>query len=175
MLSVHLTDEQRDELDRRTRTPGIKPRTRDRLEMVRLAGAGWQAQQIATHFRRSVRRVRFWLNRFRKLGFDGLEDQPHVGKISRLTPEMIEALREVLDQGERTWTRRQVAEWLENQYGLRFSLSHLGALLRRVRLSSRRTERDLGHKQDPKQVAACKADLQTLEKGEKPGAWTSAT
>ena len=49
MIRVELTPAQRDELRARTREPGIAPRTRDRLEMVRLADAGWTVPRIARH------------------------------------------------------------------------------------------------------------------------------
>ena len=171
---VQLTEEQREELKRRTRAADIKPRTRDRLEMVRLADAGWGPPQIARHLRLSARRVRFWLKQFLESGFDALPDQPHVGQTSRLTPALVEAVRQQLDRSDRTWTTRQLAAWLEEEHGVRFSRDHLGTLLRRAGLSCRRTERDLGHKQDPEKVAAGKAELKTLEKGATPVAWTSA-
>lgn len=175
LYRVHLTEEQRVELQRRTRAAGIKPSTRDRLEMVRLLDAGWRAPQIADHLRISPRRVRFWLKQFLTAGFDALVDQPRPGQTSRLTSELLGLVRQELDRGDRTWTTRQLAVWLEEAHGVRFSRDHLGMLLRRAGLSCRRTERDLGHKQDPEQVAACTADLQTLEKGAMPAAWTSAT
>jgi transposase len=85
----------------------------------------------------------------------------------------VAGIRHELAKGDRTWTTRQLAVWLEAHHGVRFSRDHLGVLLRRAGLSCRRTERDLGHKQDPEQVAVCRADLETLEKGAKPDAWTS--
>jgi transposase len=175
LYRVHLTEEQREELKRRTRAPEIKPRTRDRLEMVRLSDAGWRVPQIAVHLRVSPRRVRVWLQRFLTAGFDALPDQPHRGRPGRLTPELLEGVRQELDRGDRTWTTRQVAAWLEETHGVHLSPDHLGAMLRRAKLSCRRTEPDLGHKQDAAAVAERQADLETLEKGEKPGAWTSST
>lgn len=174
LYRVHLTEEQREEIHHRTRAADLKPRTRDRLEMVRLSDAGWRVPQIASHLRITPRRVRFWLKRFLEAGFDALSDQPHPGQRSRLTPALLEAVRQELERGDRTWTTRQLAAWLEEKHGVRFSRHHLGTLLRRARLSSRRTERDLDHKQDPEQVAVVTADLQTLEKGAMPGAWTFA-
>ena len=174
LYRVHLTEEQRAELQRRTRAADIKPRTRDRLEMVRLAATGWRVPQIASHLRISPRRVRFWLQQFLAAGFDALPDQPHPGQTSRLTPELLAAVRQQLDRNDRTWTTRQLAAWLAETHGVTFSRDHLGVLLRRAGLSCRRTERDLGHKQDPEQVATFRADLETLEKGETPVAWTSA-
>ena len=175
LYRVHLTEEQREELKRRTRAADIKPRTRDRLEMVRLCDAGWRVPQIARHLRVSPRRVRHWLKRFLEAGFEALPDQPHLGQTSRLTPALQAVVRQELAKGERTWTTRQMAVWLAETHGVSFSRDHLGVLLRRAGLSCRRTERDLGHKQDPEQVAPFRADLETLEKGETPVAWTSAT
>ncbi len=172
---VQLTEDQRAELHRRTRAADIKPRTRDRLEMVRLADAGWQPLRIAAHFEMSAKRVRYWLGRFLTAGFDALPDQPHPGQKSRFTPALRECVRQELAQGERTWTARQIAAWLEAEHHLRLSPHHLAELLRRAGLSCRRTERRLTHKQKPDQVAAGRADLETLEKGATPGVWTSAT
>jgi transposase len=174
LYRVHLTEEQREELKRRTRAAAIKPRTRDRLEMVRLCDAGWRVPQISRHLRVSPRRVRFWLKRFLEAGFEALPDQPHLGQTSRLTPELLAWVRQQLDQGDRTWTTRQLAVWLAEEHGVCFSRDHLGTLIRRAGLSCRRTQRDLGHKQDPQKVAEGTADLETLEKGATPGAWTSA-
>ena len=174
LYRVQLTEEQRIELQRRTRTADLQPRTRDRLEMVRLADAGWRAPQIARHLRLSPRRVRFWLKQFLEGGFDALPDQPHPGQTSRLTPALLEIVRRELARTDVTWTTGQLAAWLAEEQGVSFSRDHLGTLLRRAGLSCRRTERDLGHKQDPEKVAAGAADLATLEKGARPGAWTSA-
>jgi transposase len=175
LYRVHLAEEQRAELQRRTRAVGIKPRTRDRLEMVRLLDAGWRVPQIARHLQVSPRRVRFWLQQFLTMGFEALADQPHTGQTSRLTPELVEVVRQELAKADRTWTTRQLAVWLAETHGVSFSRDHLGVLLRRAGLSCRRTERDLGHKQDPEQVEVGRADLETLEKGARPGGWTSVT
>jgi len=42
-----LTPEQRQDLHQRTRQAGLAPSTRDRLEMVRLADAGWSVPKMA--------------------------------------------------------------------------------------------------------------------------------
>ena len=84
-------------------------------------------------------------------------------------------MRQELAKRNRSWTTRQLAAWLAETHGVHFSRDHLGVLLRRAGSSCRRTVRDLGHKQDPEQVAVCRADLEILEMGAKPDAWTSAT
>jgi transposase len=175
LYRVHLTEEQREELQRRTRATNIMPRTRDRLEMVRLSDAGWRVPQISTLLSVSPCRIRVWLKRFLEAGFDALPDQPHVGQQSKLTPELMAALRTEIEKGDRTWTTVQLADWLSEQHGLRLSRGHLGDLLRRAGLAYRRTERSLKHKQDPEQVARKQAELQELEKGGTGGAWTWRT
>lgn len=174
MYRVQLTEEQRGELQRRTRDPQVKPRTRDRLEMVRLSDAGWSIPQIAPHLRISEKRVRYWIKQFLTGGFEALPDQPHVGQQSRLTPALLAALRQEVEQSGRSWTARQLADWLAKQHGLRLTPNHLGQLLKRARFSYRRTERGVQHQQDPLQVAERQADLETLDKGAKPVAWISA-
>ena len=76
MHRIHLTPEQADELHRRTRAAALQPRTRDRLEMVRLCAAGYRVAAIARLLRYSPQRVRGWLRRFRDGGFDALPDRP---------------------------------------------------------------------------------------------------
>lgn len=175
MYRVHLTEQQREELQRRTRAATIKPRTRDRLEMVRLADAGWRIPQIARHLRVSPQRVRVWMKRFLEEGWDALPDRPHRGRPPRWTPAVEAAVRQELAKGDRTWTVGQLAEWLAAEHGVCLSRSRLGVVLRAAGLSCRRTQPDLGHQQDLEAVAVAAADLQTLEKGGTPGVWMSAT
>ena len=112
LYRVRLTEEQRAELQRRTRATDVKPRTRDRLEMVRLSDAGWKIPQIARHLRVSAIRVRFWIRKSLDEGFDALPDRPHRGRTGRLTPALLAQLRAELGKGERTWTTGQIAAWL---------------------------------------------------------------
>ena len=175
MYRVHLTEEQRVELQRRSRAAEMRPRTRDRLEMVRLADAGWSIPKIARHLRISEVRVRYWIKRFLSDGFEALPDQPHLGPPSQLTPALLQAVQVELAKGERTWTASQLAEWLAEHHGVRLSPDWVAEKLGRARLSYKRTYRSIKHKQDAAQVAERQADLETLEKGETPVAWTSAT
>ena len=175
MYRVHLTEAQRDELHRRAHAPGVAPRTRDRLEMVRLASTGFSIPRVAQILGISEPRVRHWIQRFLANGFDALPDQPHRGRPSALTPAILTALKAELANGDRTWNAPQIADWLADQHGLCLSPRHLARLLQRASLSYKRTHRSLKHKQDPRQVAMKEADLQTLEKGEPPASWTCAT
>jgi transposase len=166
---VHLTEAQRKELQHRAHAPGVAPRTRDRLEMVRLSDAGFTVPKIATLLQISEPRVRYWIKRFLDGSFDALPDQPHRGQPSALTPAILAALKAELEKGDRTWNAPQIAAWVADQHGVCLSPPHLSRRLKRAKLSYKRTYRSLKHKQAPQQVASKQADLQTLEKGEPPG------
>jgi transposase len=161
---VELSDEQQEELQRRTRAPGIRPRTRDRLEMVRLSHSGRRVPQIARHLGISEKRVRHWIKTFLADGFEALTDRPPIGRPSRLTPAIGDAVRQELEKGDRTWTAPQLAAWIEQQFGVRVSAAHLRRFRQRWRLSWKRTARSVSHKQKPDEVAEKKKELDALEK-----------
>ncbi len=93
MYRITLTDEQRTELRQRTRQRGLAPSTRDHLEMVRLADAGWSAPRIARHLGQHEQTVRAWLKAFLSGGFAALSNKPRGGKHSALTPAILDAVR----------------------------------------------------------------------------------
>ena len=164
MYRVHLTDAQRDELEQRAHDPRTQPRTRDRLEMVRLAATGWSVPQIARHFRCHEETVRPWLKAFLARGFDALADQPHPGQQSKFTPAMEETLRAELRRDARTWTAAHLAAWVAEQCGVRLCPAQLGRRLKRAGIVYKRASRSLKHKQNPEQVAAAQQEIAAQEK-----------
>jgi transposase len=164
MYRVALTDARRDELHRRAHAPGLQPRTRDRLEMVRLSAAGWSPPQIAIHLQISEQRVRHYLKAFLAGGFDALPDRRHPGMASPLTPAMEAALRQELLKDERTWTAAQLADWVEAQYGVRLTPDALTRRLKRARIAWKRTSRSVKHKQQPDAVATKKKERAAQDK-----------
>lgn len=169
MYRVALTNDQRHELQQRTRRPDITPATRDRLEMVRLADDGWSVPKIAHHLGIHEQTVRAWIKAFLARGFDALTNKPRGGDQSAVTPTMLEAARAAVANGGRTWSSRQVADWVVAQYGVRISPGRMRVHLKRAKLSYQRTARSLRHKQHPEQVADRTAELAALEKKGLPG------
>lgn len=165
MYQVHLSDEQRLELQRRAHAPEVMPRTRDRLEMVRLSDAGFTIPWIARHLGHSERRVRHWVKQFLTHGFDALPDQAHPGQRSAVTPAMIAALHAQMATSPQAWTARQIADWLADRYGVRRSPRQISRIVARAKHSYKRTQRGLKHKQNPEEVAQKKGELAVLEKG----------
>src|SRR5919202_7094368 len=168
MYRITLTDDQRHELQRRTRQPGWASDTRGLLEMVRLADAAWRVPKIARHFDRHEQTVRAWIKAFIAGGFDALTNQPRGGDTSELTPAMLEAVRAEVGKGERTWNAAQICDWVAEQYGVRLSPGRMRVHLKRANLSYQHTARSLKHKQKPEEVAERKAQLAELEK---KGTW----
>jgi transposase len=164
MYRVRLTDAQRDELHRRAHAPGVMPRTRDRLEMVRLSDAGWSIPRIAAHLRVCEPRVRSWIKAFLAGGFDALADRPHPGQKSQLTPEIVEAIRQELLRADRTWTAPQLVDWVAEQFGIRLTPDYLSRRLKQARIAYKRTGRTLKHKQDRAQVEKQGAEMAAHEK-----------
>ncbi len=164
MYRVTLTNEQRAELQRRTRQAGIAASTRDRLEMVRLADVGWSVPTIARHLGQHEQTVRAWIKVFLARGFDALPNKPRGGKQSALTPAILEGVRAELVKGQRTWTAAQLGAWIAEQHGVRLSPGRLRIHLKRAKLSWQRTSRSLKHKQNPEAVAEKRAALEHLEK-----------
>jgi len=164
MYRVCLTDTQREELQRRAHEQGVMPRTRDRLEMVRLADAGWSIPKIAAHLKIHEQRVRHYLKAFLAHGFDALPDRPHPGQHSSLTPAMEEAIRQELRQQGRAWTAPQLADWVAERFRVRLTPDHLSRRLKRARIAYKRTGRSLKHKRKPEEVEQKATQMAAHEK-----------
>lgn len=166
MYRVALTAEQLNELNRRCHDPATKPKTRTRLEMVRLSHAGWTIPSIAKHFQLTQSRVRYWIKTFLSEGFDALDSKMSPGPPVKLSATLLAHLKQTVGQDGRTWTCSQVQDWLQEHYQLRVNRTWLSEVLVKNGLSYKRTTRTLRHKQNPEQVADRKADLETLKKGQ---------
>jgi putative transposase len=169
MLRIQLSPAQRDELRARTRRPGLAARTRDRLEMIRLADAGWRVPQIARHLGYHEQTTRKYLKAFLTEGFDRLPDRPRPGRPARVTAAHLQALERLLDQTERTWTVPQLVAWLDREHQVRVHPDHLRRLLHRRRFRWKRTKRSLRHKQDDAAREAAAAELATYREQARQG------
>lgn len=164
MYHVHFDDDARQELNRRTRQPNLAPRTRDRLEMLRLSDAGWSIPRIAQHLNCHEHTVRHWIKVFLLDGFDALLDPPRPGKPSAITKDIRTAVRAWIEKAERIWSAGQIAQEVEQVYGIRRSVDRWQRLLKQEGLTYKRTSRHLHHKQNQEQVATKQSALEALQK-----------
>jgi transposase len=166
IIRVHLTPEQREELNQRARARTLAPRLRDRLEMVRLSDLGQTIPQIAQMLGQHEQTVRKYLKAFLVDGFAALPDRPIPGRPPTIRRADLDALGQLLDvaaaRGE-TWTAPRLRHWLATERGVHISSDRLGVLLRRERLRWKRTKHSVRHKQkDPALQDAAKAHLESL-------------
>ena len=169
MYKLDLTTEQRREHDRLLEQHNLAPCLRNRLEMIRLSHCGWSIPRIASRLEQHEQTVRYWIKAFLEGGLDALEDKPHGGKVSQLTPEILAHVIEHIRTSQQTWTAAQIADWVAQHHQVRISLGRMRVHLRRAELSYKRTSRSLKHKQNAAEVAAREVCLETLKKGAMPG------
>ena len=159
MLRIHLSDDQRSELQalRQTNLPAV---ARTRLEMVFLSDVGWSAPKIAQHLGHHPHTVRSALKGFRDRGTEAFRpDTPGPDPDHDRRATVTAKLAELLGQ-ERTWTARQLADALDLGIGHRQTRRYLALL----KAGYRRTAQTVGHKQDPKKVERAQRALDGLKK-----------
>ncbi len=165
MIRVSLTPAEREDLRVRTHERGIAPQTRDRLEMLRLADAGWRIPRIARHLGCHEQTVRKHVKAFLAHGFAALPDRPRAGRPPTVTEDHLLAVEALLDAGGRTWTTRQLVAWLETEHAVVLHPDHLRRLLRRRRFGWKRTVTSVAHKRrDPAAYDAKVEELTALKK-----------
>ena len=166
MYRVDLTAAQRAELEARCRQWGLAPRTRARLEMLRLADAGWSVPKIARLLNWHEQTVRKYIKAFLTASFDLLADRPRSGRPPKLTEADLTALEQLLDESAvsgRTWTLPQLVQWLEGERGVKLSAGRLSCVLHRRRFRWKRTQDSLRHRRPDRALfAQAHAELRAL-------------
>jgi transposase len=167
MLTVHLNQAARDELQRLRGQPRLPTTARDRVEMLLLSDAGWPPARIADHLRRCTDTVRRLLRDYRRRGIAACTPRrpgppPDQDRRRRVTGR----LRQLLAQ-PRTWSAGQLAGALADS-GIRLGQRQVRRYLRLLRAGYRRTVNRLAHKQNPAKVGKAKAVLAGLKK-KRPG------
>src|SRR5258706_10634899 len=79
-MGVHISPDQREDVERQLRRTDLTRRGRERLEMVKAAALGDDVARIARWRGRSVARVEHWLARFATGGGAALADAPRAGR-----------------------------------------------------------------------------------------------
>jgi transposase len=131
MIRIHLTDEQRQEVERVSQQ--AVGRVALRAHMVLLAGRGYRVPQIARIHDCGEDVVRHWLHRYQDQGVAGLEDAPRSGRPpqDRLAAQIIDTQAgqspECSGHVQSCWTVSLLTAFLATRFGLLLS----GASVRR--------------------------------------------
>ena len=96
--AVELSDEDREELARRLRTPKTEQRFAFRARIVLAAAAGEGSSSIARREGVRVNTVSTWRMRFAAKGMSGLQDQSRAGRPNEYGPEAEERILAKLDE-----------------------------------------------------------------------------
>lgn len=99
-----------------------------------------------------------WTQAVERKGERGLDSKPQAGGKSRMTPAQKAKLRRCLVAGPRAfgwhnelWTLSRVARLIEDQFGIRYHISHVHRLLCAMGFSAQKPER-LARERDDKAV-----------------------
>lgn len=110
---------------------------RRRLRAVHLHGRGWRVTDIAHALHVSTAAVSQWLRAYRENGIDGLSSTPKTGAPARLTPRHQQLLRALVRDvpsahglDAESWDRNLLQGAIERLFGVRYSLQHVGRLLK---------------------------------------------
>ena len=158
-------------VERELRRRDVRPRVRERMEMVKAAVLGQNLGEIVRWSGRSPRRVVHWLRQFATGGVAAVADAPRPGRPVRATVAYLTALGHAIAVGPRAlglsydvWTSVRLSAYLAEQTGVRLAPSWLRSLLKRQGYVTGRPKHTLHHLQDAEEVAACQAALAVAEK-----------
>lgn len=134
MIFVHLSDEQREELERVSRQ--AVGRVALRAQMVLLSDRGYPVPFIAVIHECGSDVVRNWLHRYQREGVAGLEDEPRAGRPRKdpLGPQIVDAQASnspgCSGYVQSRWTIGLLAAFLAVRFGLELSWSSVRRYLK---------------------------------------------
>lgn len=144
--------------------PLLKPKVRLRAQVLRLSGRGETIKGIATYTGRSPASVGRDLDRWEERGFEGLADGTAPGNPPRITGEVRAFMEEKLFEG-RTWNAAQLAEAVEERFGVVAGPEAVRQHLVAMGYSWKRTRYVPAKPADPKEEREAREDLEALKKG----------
>src|SRR3954453_6336364 len=129
MKIIRLTEQQRRVITERRRQAQDR-RIYQRLSAVLWCDAGRTREEVAELLGVSTRQVGDWLRIFRNKGLDELCTLHYRGDPGRLRPAQVERLRQEIATGA-FHSAQQVRTWIEETFGVPYSVTGVKDLLRR--------------------------------------------
>jgi transposase len=130
MKIIRLTPQQRKDIEQRRRQAENR-RIYQRLSVLLWIDQGRTREEVARLVGVSTRQVGQWLRIFRNKGLDRLCTLHYKGDPGRLRPAQIDQLKEQIAQGG-FHNAEQVRTWIEETFGVRYSLTGVKELLYRI-------------------------------------------
>jgi transposase len=133
MKSIALTDEQRQEIDRR-RKGTLDRRIYQRLTAVLAVAAGKTREEVAEILGVSLSQLGEWLRVYRNEGLDALCTLQYKGDPGKLAPGQVQRLKDEVAKGCFR-NSDQIRHWVHETFGVTYSSSGVKDLLKRVGIS----------------------------------------
>jgi transposase len=130
MKTIQLTPQQRNDISDRRRQAQDR-RIYQRLSAVLWSDAGRSREEIAELVGVSTRQVGQWFRIFRNKGLDQLCTLHYRGDPGRLRPAQVQRLKQEIATGV-FHNAEQVRTWVQETWGVDYSISGLKDLLRRI-------------------------------------------
>jgi transposase len=132
-MSIQLDGNLRKKIEKRRREE------RDVRIWRRLTALLWLAdgvteEEVAARLGVTARQVRKWLKTFRTDGLDALCELHYRGRVPRLNDAQVDDLKQEIAKGQFR-TARQIADWIEKRFQVRYSESGVKELLKRIDVS----------------------------------------
>ena len=167
MIRIHLPEDEAQRLELAFRQAADR-KTRDRLQIIRLAHRGRKHRDIAADLGITPRTVQRWLNAYLDRGLDGLRPRKAKGRASKIPAHLGEEVRRWVIQGpvrqgldRANWTHAELADHLLKTHGVSTSRSAMQRFCRKLGIRPYRpTYRYL--RGDPDKQAQAREDLADL-------------
>jgi transposase len=165
---IRLTPEEDDRLREIEQDPLLKPKVRLRAQVLRLSNRGEGVERIAAYTGRSSASVLRDLDRWEERGFEGLADGTAPGNPPRITGEARAFMKQRLSEEERTWNASQLAEAVEERFGVGVSPEAIRQHLLTMGYRWKRTRYVPSTRPpDPEEGLKARGELEELKKGPK--------
>src|SRR6202020_2436822 len=105
-----------------------------RLSAILWMAEGTTAEEVAARLGVCAKQVRKWLKTFRTYGLDALCELHYKGRTPRLNDAQCDELKQEIAKGNFR-TARQIADWINNRFGIEYSESGVKELLKRIDVS----------------------------------------
>jgi transposase len=105
-----------------------------RLSAILWLADGTTAEEVAARLGVCGKQVRKWLKTFRTHGLDGLCELHYQGRVPQVNDAQVEELKQEIAKGQFR-TARQIADWIEKRFQVRYSESGVKELLKRIKVS----------------------------------------
>ena len=161
---IRLTEEDDDQLREIEQDPYLKPKVRLRAQVLRLSNRGSNMEKIASYTGRSPASVARDFERWTEQGLKGLADGTAPGNPPRVTGEMRGFMEQRLSE-ERTWNATQLAEALEEGFGLAVTPEAVRQHLHAMGYSWKRTRYMPNKAPDAEEEREAREELEALKRG----------